>query len=123
MFTNMKLIIKIVILFFITYSLNSMSKEPDLIPTVELVYWSSLGRINIVQELLDNGADPSTFDSGGYSALQAAAENNHLDIVRLLIKKGASVNYKSKFTALELARMAGNIKVIELLLENGAKET
>ena len=62
-----------------------MSKEPDLIPTVELVYWSSLGRINIVQELLDNGADPSTFDSGGYSALQAAAENNHLDIVRLCL--------------------------------------
>lgn len=100
-----------------------MAKENELglIPTVELVYWASLGRLNVVEELLNKGADPSTFDEGGYSALQAASENNHLDIVKLLIKKGADVNYKGQFTALDLAKMADNKEVIEYLKENGAK--
>lgn len=51
----------------------------------------------------------------GYSALQAAAENDHLEIVKLLVEKGAHVPYKSEYTALQLAEMAGNTDIVNYL--------
>ncbi len=80
-----------------------------------LIYWASLGDIDQVKELLIEGEDPNQIDDEGYSALQAAAENDHLEIVQLLIEKGAHVAYKSEYTALELAEMAGNTDVVEYL--------
>ncbi|KAE9894788.1 ankyrin repeat domain-containing protein, partial [Enterobacteriaceae bacterium TzEc051] len=48
-------------------------------------------------------------------ALQAAAENDHLEIVKLLVEKGAHVTYKSEYTALQLAEMAGNTDIVNYL--------
>jgi uncharacterized protein len=45
-------------------------------------------------------------DDEGYSALQAAAENGYLDVVKLLVEKGANIAYKGEYTALQLAEMA-----------------
>ncbi len=54
-------------------------------------------------------------DDEGYSALQAAAENDHLAVVRLLVSKGANVSYKGEYTALQLAEMAENTEVVAYL--------
>ena len=98
--------------------LNSFSpipEEDEELHLPELVYWSSLGDVDQVQQLLLDGADPNQADEEGYSALQAAAENDHLDVVKLLVSKGARIDYRSEYTALELAEMAGNKAVIEYL--------
>lgn len=98
--------------------LNSFSPIPEddeELHLPELVYWSSLGEIEQVKALIEQGIDPNITDDEGYSALQAAAENDHLDIVKLLVSKGAVVHYKAEYTALELAQMAENKDVIAYL--------
>ena len=81
----------------------------------ELVYWASLGDVEQVEQLLAEGTDPNQTDDEGYSALQAAAENDHLAVVQLLVSKGANVAYMGEYTALQLAEMAENIGVVEYL--------
>ncbi|WP_448761710.1 ankyrin repeat domain-containing protein [Acinetobacter tandoii] len=98
--------------------LNSFTPIPendDELHLPELVYWSSLGDFEQVEQLLLDGADPNQTDEEGYSALQAAAENDYLDVVKLLVSKGARIDYRSEYTALELAEMAENKDVIAYL--------
>ena len=98
--------------------LNSFSPIPEdeeELHLPELVYWSSLGELEQVKVLLEQGIDPNQADDEGYSALHAAAENNHLNIVKLLASKGASVNHKSPYTAFELAEMADHQEIMAYL--------
>ena len=72
--------------------LNSFSLLPEddkELHLPELVYWASLGDVEQVEQLLEDGIDPDQTDDEGYSALQAAAENDHLAVVKLLVSKGA----------------------------------
>ena len=98
--------------------LNTFSPLPqdhEELHLPELVYWASLGDLEHVEQLLAKGIDPNQTDDEGYSALQAAAENDHLAVVKLLISKGANVAYKGEYTALQLAEMAENSEVVEYL--------
>lgn len=98
--------------------LNSFSPLPDddeELHLPELVYWASLGDVEQVEQLLEDGIDPNQTDDEGYNALQAAAENDNLAVVRLLVSKGANVVYKGEYTALQLAEMAENTEVVEYL--------
>ena len=89
----------------------------------DVVYWSSLGRTETVERLLAAGGDPNSVDAGGYSALQAAAENGHLEIVEMLVAHGADVGYSSEGnSALDLALAAGHANVVEFLRAHGAKQ-
>ncbi|NNH86573.1 ankyrin repeat domain-containing protein [Acinetobacter terrae] len=98
--------------------LNSFSPIPEddeELHLPELVYWASLGDLEQVTETLKQGIDPNSTDDEGYSALQAAAENDHLEVVKLLVSKGADIDHRSTYTALELAEMAGNQEVVAYL--------
>lgn len=81
----------------------------------ELVYWASLGELSEVEQAVQHDVDVNTTDAEGYSALHAAAENDHLEVVKLLISKGADINHRSTYTALELAEMAGNQEIVTYL--------
>ncbi|CAI3156788.1 hypothetical protein MWMV8_MWMV8_02201 [Acinetobacter calcoaceticus] len=96
-------------------SFSSIPEDDEELSLPELVYWASLGDLDQVQQLLLEGQDPNQTDDEGYSALQAAAENGHLEVVKLLVEKGALVDYKSEYTALQLAEMAGNIDIVNYL--------
>ena len=54
-----------------------------------------LGRVEVVKALIDAGADIQKKGQFGYTALHAAAQNGHLDVVQTLVKYGASVNCKN----------------------------
>ncbi len=98
--------------------LNSFSPIPnddEELYLPELVFAASLGDIEQVEQLLSQGIDANQMDEEGYSALHAAAENDHLEIVKLLVSQGADVHYKAQFTALELAEMANNKEIVEYL--------
>ncbi|RZG88055.1 ankyrin repeat domain-containing protein [Acinetobacter venetianus] len=98
--------------------LNSFSPLPeddDELHLPELVYWASLGDVEQVEQLLVEGSDPNQTDDEGYSALQAAAENDNLAVVKLLVSKGANIAYKNEYTALQLAEMAENHDVVVYL--------
>ena len=89
--------------------------DEDELHLPALVYWASLGDVEHVKQLLDEGEDPNQADEEGYSALHAAAENDHLDTVKLLIQHGGTDSELGQYTALQLAEMADNAEVIEFL--------
>ncbi|MFI8034178.1 ankyrin repeat domain-containing protein [Acinetobacter sp. ABJ_C3_5] len=98
--------------------LNSFSPlldDDEELHLPELVYWASLGDVEQVEQLLAEGMDPNQTDDEGYSALQAAAENDHLAVVKLLVSKGVNVAYKGEYTALQLAEMAEHHDVVAYL--------
>ena len=98
--------------------LNSFSPIPEddeELHLPELVYWASIGDVEQVENGIQEGLDVNSADEEGYSALQAAAENDHLEVVKLLVSKGADVDHRSTYTALELAGMAGNKDVVAYL--------
>ncbi|KAJ7241249.1 ankyrin repeat-containing domain protein [Mycena rebaudengoi] len=76
----------------------------------------------IVQLLLENGADVNLW--GGYyeTTLQAASQYGRMEIVQSLLVYGADVNAQGgKYgTALQAASVEGHMEVVQLLLENGA---
>ncbi|KAJ7812188.1 ankyrin repeat-containing domain protein, partial [Mycena olivaceomarginata] len=86
------------------------------------------GHTDVVQLLLDNGANVKEADTGG-GALQAACSGGHLDVIRLLLGKGAHANIDTvnqhAIDALEAATdapgdEARRLGLVRLLIENGA---
>lgn len=96
-------------------SFSPLPEDDDELHLPELVYWASFGDVEQVEQLLAEGTDPNQMDDEGYSALQAAAENDHLAVVKLLVSKGANVAYKGEYTALQLAEMADHRDVVAYL--------
>ena len=96
-------------------SISPIPEDDEELHLPELVYWASLGELTEVEKSLANGTDVNSADEEGYSALHAAAENGYLDVVTLLVEKGANVQHKTQYTALELAEMAGNDDVVAYL--------
>jgi len=82
---------------------------------------------NVVQLLLDRGADPNVRDEGDNAMpLHFAAEKEHLGIIRLLIEHGADPSGADDFHELEVigwATVFGSARpdVVEYLLAHGAK--
>ncbi|MCF4614861.1 ankyrin repeat domain-containing protein [Acinetobacter baumannii] len=68
-------------------SFSPIPEDDEELSLPELIYWASLGDLEQVKQLLIDGEDPNQTDDEGYSALQAAAENDHLEIVKLLVEK------------------------------------
>ncbi|CAO4373379.1 unnamed protein product [Caenorhabditis nigoni] len=96
-----------------------------------LVAASRHGHTEVVEYLLEIGADPSVrgtveFDNDniqGTPPLWAAAAAGHLDIVKLLVEKGhADVNQatNTQSTPLRGACYDGHLEIVQYLLEKGA---
>ena len=86
-----------------------------------LITASSIGRIDLMRELLAHGAIVEAKASSGWTSLHAASFV-HLDVVRELLAHGANtnaVNVKGE-TPLILASRDGRTKVVRALLAAGA---
>lgn len=80
------------------------------------------GQVEIVEMLLDQGADIETGDRENSRPLHNAAARGHLEVIRLLIRKGADVKFQDAngATPLHFAATVGNMEVIRLLVASGA---
>jgi hypothetical protein len=90
---------------------------------MDLLDATESGNIRRVQELLDSGVDINDYvNDYGMTALLLASMYEHIDIVRLLLEKGADVNIKDEngYNALMWASVRGYTDIVRLLLENGA---
>jgi ankyrin repeat protein len=93
---------------------------------------ASQGRGDLVELLVAHGVDPAGIDGWGQSALHVAALHGHVDLVRRFLALGVDVNQRAGratsdkvparpgATPLHFACGAGQLAVLEVLLEKGA---
>ena len=71
--------------------------------------------------MLDKGADSTAPTEDGWTPLDSAARGGHLEIVKLLLEKGAGIMVQDgDSTPLRSAANSGHQEAVKLLLEKGA---
>ncbi len=90
-------------------------------PATDLEYWAALGQADRVAEALAANPDPSVRGVGGYTAAHAAAENGHLEVLELLVARGADVNARLDTGETPLALASGHPEVVTYLRSVGAR--
>ena len=80
--------------------------------------------LNIVELLLDAGADVNLQDNYGRTALMEPSGLGYIETVRLLLEAGADVNLQDNYgwTALYHASRTGRTEIVRLLRAAGATE-
>ncbi|MEW9699399.1 ankyrin repeat domain-containing protein [Paenibacillus sp. SI8] len=81
--------------------------------------------MDVIRLILAHDADTNLFDSNGHTSVHAAAFHDHnTEMIQLLIDHGADVNAKVEggVYAIALAKEQGNLRVAELLRQQGAIE-
>lgn len=86
------------------------------------------GKYDLTKRLIDEeGYDVNDQDNAGNTPLHEAALNGHLEIVKLLVERGANVNMQSFDMFLDTplidASANGHIEVVKYLLDHGADPT
>ena len=99
----------------------------DLSERLRLHDAAQAGNIKEVKRLLDEGCQPDEFDDLGKTPLHYAAEGRHLEMMKLLIDSGASVNAHDERVIgnTPLGEIAGSCsyEVAKLLIDSGADPT
>ncbi|XP_035883522.1 kinase D-interacting substrate of 220 kDa isoform X2 [Phyllostomus discolor] len=80
------------------------------------------GSLEIVKELVKNGANCNLEDLDNWTALISASKEGHVHVVEELLRCGADVEHRDMggWTALMWACYKGRTEVVELLLSHGA---
>jgi uncharacterized protein len=89
---------------------------------VELSTAIEQGDVANVKKFLDSGLSPND-TAFAWSWLQVAANKNQIEIVKLMVERGANVNYKhplTKMTAVAFAAYNGNKEMVTYLISKGA---
>lgn len=101
--------------------INSNKTDEDL--NKELLIAAEYHRLQVMESLLERGADPNYSDSESFTALHYAAWNGKRGAVQLLLSKDAKVDaYSPKWgTALCIAAARGRCEAVHELLKRSAR--
>jgi hypothetical protein len=103
--------------------LLTVALHAQLSPAEALLDAARAGDVAAVRRSLDAGANVSSTNKYGVSALGFAAERGHFDIVRLLVDRGADVNAVDSFYGsrpVDFALRGGHLDIAVYLLEHKA---
>jgi hypothetical protein len=102
----------------------SVASEPPPEPGAEeLNAASRKGDVEAVRALLDKGISPDAKWRYGMTALFPACDRGHLEVVKLLLERGANVNVRDSFygqTPFQSALGKGHVEIVRLLFAKGA---
>jgi ankyrin repeat protein len=103
--------------------------DPDITdpitPEHTILMWTGeIGHPKMAKALLDRGSDIDKVDAYGDPAVSVAAFNGHLDVVKLLVARGAALNLRGlgDFSAVGHAKRAGHPRIAAFLVSKGAPE-
>ncbi len=107
-------------LFGIVETLLAAGADPN--ETTALLRASNIDRDDIVQILLEYGADIDMQDAMGRTALMVASVQGHIEMVQFLLDSGADLHLKSDLgaDALIVAASGGHPDLVRVLLASGA---
>ncbi|KAM7386074.1 hypothetical protein PAMA_008950 [Pampus argenteus] len=90
-----------------------------------LIAAASMGHAEVVELLLNHGADVNVVDQQGRTALMTAASEGHMTTTQLLLDHGASLDQTDRegLTALSWACLKGQLPLVRELVDRGAATT
>lgn len=100
---------------------NSLSFNQE--ETTNMIWFAHQGKYDMVLQCLEKRANVNgTTLNNGYTALKFASTHGHIDVVRLLLSRGAIASLKDSdgLTALYGAVVFNHKDIVEMLLNNGA---
>ena len=108
--------------YFESVITNNNVNDCDGSGRTALIHAADNGKLEIVQLLLDKGANINYSSYIGGTSLLYAAGSGYLDIVQLLLDEGADINLSNNNgdTSLIIAAKYKNIEVVKLLIRKGA---
>uniref|UniRef100_A0A093VPM2 Putative ankyrin repeat protein n=1 Tax=Talaromyces marneffei PM1 TaxID=1077442 RepID=A0A093VPM2_TALMA len=100
-------------------NVRGMSLKYELGMTA-LIWAARRGMRDMIELLMEHGADIEAHSSSGETALLAGSEAGHKEIVKFLIDRGANLSAKDSFgqTALYKAAANGHVDIMRLLLKH-----
>ncbi|XP_036385783.1 poly [ADP-ribose] polymerase tankyrase-2 isoform X4 [Megalops cyprinoides] len=104
---------------------NVNSRDTAGRKSTPLHFAAGFGRRDVVDYLLQNGANVHARDDGGLISLHNACSFGHAEVVNLLLRHGADANSRDNwnYTPLHEAAIKGKIDVCIVLLQHGAEPT
>ncbi|KAF4106883.1 poly [ADP-ribose] polymerase tankyrase-2 isoform X2 [Onychostoma macrolepis] len=104
---------------------NVNSRDTAGRKSTPLHFAAGFGRREVVDYLLQHGANVHARDDGGLISLHNACSFGHAEVVNLLLQHGADANSRDNwnYTPLHEAAIKGKIDVCIVLLQHGAEPT
>uniref|UniRef100_A0A673NBU5 Poly [ADP-ribose] polymerase n=1 Tax=Sinocyclocheilus rhinocerous TaxID=307959 RepID=A0A673NBU5_9TELE len=104
---------------------NVNSRDTAGRKSTPLHFAAGFGRRDVVDYLLQHGANVHARDDGGLISLHNACSFGHAEVVNLLLQHGADANSRDNwnYTPLHEAAIKGKIDVCIVLLQHGAEPT
>ena len=101
-------------------NVNHQRSNEESTPLLIAMSW---GNVDIVEDLLEHGADINVQVESWGTPLYGAAEIDNTNMVRKLLQLGASVNLTGGLhrRPINIASFNGNAEIVQLLLERGAE--
>ena len=92
---------------------------------VSLINTADQDKQNAFEMLIQNGADPSLNDNGGFSLLHSAAQGGNTSIINKLLSLGLDVDLKDLYgkTPLIIAIEKNNSDAVKFLLSKGVQKS
>ncbi|XP_055631266.1 transient receptor potential channel pyrexia-like [Toxorhynchites rutilus septentrionalis] len=88
---------------------------------ISFLWAAYLNRLEILEGLIDSGAEVMFYDCNGLTALHLSSFSNSVSCTNYLIEKGVEVNVQPKwFSPLHCAALGNSIETTKILINNGS---